>query len=82
MREFLVFVLAAAAGSSAADRPNIVYIMSDEHAAHAIGAYGSHCGACAGGTRLFGPVGGNAQTAAVRSTQDDEPPIAGHIVVQ
>src|SRR5436189_6175412 len=43
MREFLLlFVLAAAAGSSAADRPNIVYIMSDEHAAHAIGAYGSH----------------------------------------
>jgi len=39
----LVFVLAAAAGSSAgADRPNIVYIMSDDHAAHAIGAYGSH----------------------------------------
>ena len=25
-----------------ADRPNIVYIMSDDHAAHAIGAYGSH----------------------------------------
>src|SRR5216110_1676439 len=43
MREFLLlFVLAAAAGSSAADRPNIVYIMSDDHAAHAIGAYGSH----------------------------------------
>src|SRR5437762_11138008 len=44
MREFLLlFVLAAAAGSSAgADRPNILYIMSDDHAAHAIGAYGSH----------------------------------------
>jgi arylsulfatase A-like enzyme len=26
---------------SAADRPNIVYIMTDDHAAHAIGAYGS-----------------------------------------
>jgi arylsulfatase A-like enzyme len=26
---------------SAADRPNIVYIMSDDHAAHAISAYGS-----------------------------------------
>ena len=26
----------------AAERPNIVYIMSDDHAAHAIGAYGSH----------------------------------------
>jgi len=24
----------------AADRPNIVFIMSDDHAAHAIGAYG------------------------------------------
>ena len=43
MREFLLaFLLAAAAGSSAADRPNILYIMSDDHAAHAIGAYGSH----------------------------------------
>ena len=27
--------------SSTADRPNIVFIMSDDHAAHAIGAYGS-----------------------------------------
>ena len=27
--------------AKAADRPNIVYIMSDDHAAHAIGAYGS-----------------------------------------
>ena len=27
--------------SSAADRPNILYIMSDDHAAHAISAYGS-----------------------------------------
>src|SRR5262245_18868090 len=27
---------------AAADRPNIIYIMSDDHAAHAIGAYGSH----------------------------------------
>jgi arylsulfatase A-like enzyme len=26
---------------SAADRPNIIFIMSDDHAAHAIGAYGS-----------------------------------------
>jgi arylsulfatase A-like enzyme len=24
------------------DRPNIIYIMTDDHAAHAIGAYGSH----------------------------------------
>jgi arylsulfatase A-like enzyme len=30
-----------AAGASAAERPNIVFIMSDDHAAHAIGAYGS-----------------------------------------
>jgi len=35
-------MLASAAGSFAADRPNILYIMSDDHAAHAIGAYGSH----------------------------------------
>lgn len=28
-------------GISAADRPNIVFIMSDDHAAHAISAYGS-----------------------------------------
>ena len=27
--------------ASAADRPNIVFIMSDDHAAHAIGVYGS-----------------------------------------
>ncbi len=29
------------AAPAAADRPNIIYIMSDDHAAHAIGAYGS-----------------------------------------
>jgi arylsulfatase A-like enzyme len=38
-------VLAVAAGASAqpapADRPNIVFIMTDDHAAHAISAYGS-----------------------------------------
>jgi arylsulfatase A-like enzyme len=28
-------------GAAAADRPNIVFIMTDDHAAHAIGAYGS-----------------------------------------
>jgi arylsulfatase A-like enzyme len=34
--------LALVAGrASAAERPNIVFIMSDDHAAHAIGAYGS-----------------------------------------
>jgi arylsulfatase A-like enzyme len=27
--------------TSAADRPNIIFVMSDDHAAHAIGAYGS-----------------------------------------
>ncbi len=31
----------APAQPSTADRPNIIYIMSDDHAAHAIGAYGS-----------------------------------------
>src|ERR1041384_5180971 len=34
-------LLVLAAAVSAADRPNIVFIMSDDHAAHAIGAYGS-----------------------------------------
>jgi arylsulfatase A-like enzyme len=39
----LILVLSAAAALPAggADRPNIVFIMSDDHAAHAIGAYGS-----------------------------------------
>ena len=37
---FLV-ALASPARSGAADRPNILYIMSDDHAAHAISAYGS-----------------------------------------
>src|SRR5262245_63732415 len=39
-----VLVLPALTGSPAAvaERPNIIYIMSDDHAAHAIGAYGSH----------------------------------------
>lgn len=31
----------AAVPAAAADRPNIIFIMSDDHAAHAIGAYGS-----------------------------------------
>ena len=30
-----------ATAAAAADRPNIIFIMSDDHAAHAIGAYGS-----------------------------------------
>ena len=33
--------LASPLGSGAADRPNILFIMSDDHAAHAISAYGS-----------------------------------------
>jgi arylsulfatase A-like enzyme len=33
--------VAATAQAVAADRPNILFIMSDDHAAHAIGAYGS-----------------------------------------
>ena len=35
-----VLLLLAASFASAADKPNILYIMSDDHAAHAIGAYG------------------------------------------
>src|SRR5262245_51124781 len=34
-------LVAVAATAAAADRPNIVFIMSDDHAAHAISAYGS-----------------------------------------
>jgi len=30
-----------AAGAQKSDRPNILYIMADDHAAHAISAYGS-----------------------------------------
>jgi len=38
----LTILLTALAGpAAAADRPNIVFIMSDDHAAHAISAYGS-----------------------------------------
>jgi arylsulfatase A-like enzyme len=37
----VALVAALAAPVSAADRPNIIYIMSDDHAAHAISAYGS-----------------------------------------
>jgi arylsulfatase A-like enzyme len=31
-----------AEGVAVAERPNIIFIMTDDHAAHAIGAYGSH----------------------------------------
>jgi hypothetical protein len=37
----LLACLLASVPVAAADRPNIVFIMSDDHAAHAIGAYGS-----------------------------------------
>ena len=38
---FGLVLLAATAGAQPAQRPNIIYIMSDDHAAHAISAYGS-----------------------------------------
>ncbi|HTM24114.1 MAG TPA: sulfatase [Vicinamibacterales bacterium] len=37
-----VFCVFGMLRAPAAERPNIIYIMSDDHAAHAIGAYGSH----------------------------------------
>src|SRR5918993_2689223 len=37
----VALLLATAWTVSAQDRPNIIFIMSDDHAAHAIGAYGS-----------------------------------------
>ncbi len=40
-----LLLAALAAPVRAADRPNIVFIMSDDHAAHAIGAYGSRVNA-------------------------------------
>ncbi len=45
----LVFVLAVfmPLAAEAADRPNILYIMADDHAAHAISAYGSRLAAIA-----------------------------------
>jgi arylsulfatase A-like enzyme len=43
MKHMLVLLgaLAAAAAPAAETRPNVLYIMSDDHAAHAISAYGS-----------------------------------------
>ena len=42
----LTLLLAFLAGpAAAADRPNIIFIMSDDHAAHAISAYGSRVNA-------------------------------------
>lgn len=39
---FFSFVALFVLPAAAQDRPNIIFIMSDDHAAHAIGAYGSH----------------------------------------
>ena len=36
-----MFVILVVADAAVAARPNILYIMSDDHAAHAIAAYGS-----------------------------------------
>jgi arylsulfatase A-like enzyme len=47
MKHFLALIsgwllpLTLALGQTAPSRPNILYIMSDDHAAHAISAYGS-----------------------------------------
>jgi arylsulfatase A-like enzyme len=38
----LVLLVGRTAPAQVATRPNILFIMSDDHAAHAIGAYGSH----------------------------------------
>jgi arylsulfatase A-like enzyme len=38
---WLGWLALVAARASAAERPNILFIMSDDHAAHAVGAYGS-----------------------------------------
>ncbi len=37
-----LFMLVISCEKSQADKPNIIFIMSDDHAAQAIGAYGSH----------------------------------------
>jgi arylsulfatase A-like enzyme len=41
MSVFAVALLAAGAAAAPAPRPNILFIMADDHAAHAISAYGS-----------------------------------------
>jgi arylsulfatase A-like enzyme len=41
MRAPLLALVLSAVPAPAAERPNILFIMSDDHAAHAIGAYGS-----------------------------------------
>jgi arylsulfatase A-like enzyme len=40
-RQLLPLLLLAAMPLGAAERPNILFIMTDDHAAHAVGAYGS-----------------------------------------
>src|SRR5437899_6418621 len=41
MKAFMVALALTAASARAAERPNILFIMTDDHAAHAITAYGS-----------------------------------------
>ena len=43
----LVMILVAPVIAGAAERPNILFIMSDDHAAHAISAYGGRLAAVA-----------------------------------
>ena len=40
MKLITTLLLVSVVGAAAAEQPNILYIMSDDHAAHAIGAYG------------------------------------------
>jgi arylsulfatase A-like enzyme len=49
---FAVCVASVAAATVPARRPNIIYIMSDDHAAHAISAYGSRVNSTPGIDRL------------------------------
>ncbi|KAB2644456.1 MAG: sulfatase-like hydrolase/transferase, partial [Verrucomicrobia bacterium] len=41
MKSFLLLTVALTATAFAAERPNILFIFSDDHAQHAISAYGS-----------------------------------------
>ena len=41
----LLLLVAPALAAAAADRPNILFVFTDDHAAHAIGAYGSRINA-------------------------------------
>ena len=77
----LVLLLASASAAlqappePAAPRPNIVLVYSDDHASHAIGAYGSRIGAtphldrlAAGGMRFENSTVGNSICAPARAT--------------